>query len=251
MDETSDLLTIEQAARFLNVSETSLRRWTNDGRLACIRIGRKNIRRFRREDLLAFLRVQPAMPDSTHNHRNGGSTVIGGIPVAHGTHYCSLYSSDAGRAKLAIDFLADGLQQNCACYLISTPTGSRDVLNALHQHRPHFQKDIDAGRLVISEYAESGSLQIKKLEASFKTSLSKGATAIRLVGNISDGHMALTNSFDHVLQYERDYTQHLAKRFPLVTLCQYDTRRHSGTDIMNVMKCHHDGFSYPPERLLF
>ena len=58
-DDSEPLLDIEQAARFLNVSETSLRRWTNDGRLACLRVGRRRERRFRRADLLAFLEREP------------------------------------------------------------------------------------------------------------------------------------------------------------------------------------------------
>ena len=49
MSDTEALLNIEQAAHFLNVSETSLRRWTNDGRLACLRVGRRRERRFRKE----------------------------------------------------------------------------------------------------------------------------------------------------------------------------------------------------------
>jgi excisionase family DNA binding protein len=60
MSHEEDLLDIKQAARFLQVSETSLRRWTNAGRLACHRVGRKRERRFRRADLLAFMEYQPA-----------------------------------------------------------------------------------------------------------------------------------------------------------------------------------------------
>ena len=60
MSDSEPLLDIEQAARFLNVSETSLRRWTNDGRLACLRVGRRRERRFRRSDLLAFMENEPA-----------------------------------------------------------------------------------------------------------------------------------------------------------------------------------------------
>jgi len=48
MSEPHEYLNIEQAARLLNVSETSLRRWTNSGRLACLRVGRRRERRFRR-----------------------------------------------------------------------------------------------------------------------------------------------------------------------------------------------------------
>jgi excisionase family DNA binding protein len=60
MSETDELLDIEQAAKFLNVSETSLRRGTNAGRLACLRVGRRRERRFRRADLLAFMEDEPA-----------------------------------------------------------------------------------------------------------------------------------------------------------------------------------------------
>lgn len=49
-----ELLDISEAAQFLNVSETSLRRWTNDGLLPCLRIGRRRERRFRRADLSGF-----------------------------------------------------------------------------------------------------------------------------------------------------------------------------------------------------
>jgi len=60
LSDQEDLLDIKQAARFLLVSETSLRRWTNAGQLACLRVGRKRERRFRRADLLAFMEDQPA-----------------------------------------------------------------------------------------------------------------------------------------------------------------------------------------------
>jgi len=60
MSDPDNLLDISQAARFLQVSETSLRRWTNAGQLACLRVGLKRERRFRRADLLAFMEDQPA-----------------------------------------------------------------------------------------------------------------------------------------------------------------------------------------------
>jgi excisionase family DNA binding protein len=55
MDDDGRLLTIEEAARFLNVSKTSLRRWTNSGHLPCHRVGVRGERRFAVGDLTAFL----------------------------------------------------------------------------------------------------------------------------------------------------------------------------------------------------
>jgi excisionase family DNA binding protein len=55
MSELKTLLTLEEAARHLAVSKTTLRRWTNDGTLACHRIGPREERRFEPEALKAFL----------------------------------------------------------------------------------------------------------------------------------------------------------------------------------------------------
>ena len=65
MSDSEDLLDVKRAAAFLGVSETSLRRWTNSGQLACLRVGGKRERRFRRADLLAFVETQPATAASS------------------------------------------------------------------------------------------------------------------------------------------------------------------------------------------
>jgi excisionase family DNA binding protein len=42
MTKLKALLTLDEAATYLAVSKTTLRRWTNDGRLACHRVGPRN-----------------------------------------------------------------------------------------------------------------------------------------------------------------------------------------------------------------
>lgn len=54
-NENAPLLTIAEAATFLNVSKATIRRWTNDGRLQCLRIGARDERRFHKRELVAFL----------------------------------------------------------------------------------------------------------------------------------------------------------------------------------------------------
>src|SRR2546427_3142011 len=49
------LLTIDEAAQYLNVSKTSLRRWTKLGTLPCVRVGARHERRFLQQDLERFL----------------------------------------------------------------------------------------------------------------------------------------------------------------------------------------------------
>lgn len=55
MPTQKKFLTITEAADYLKVSKTSLRRWTNNGRLACYRVGHRNERRFLLDDLVAFM----------------------------------------------------------------------------------------------------------------------------------------------------------------------------------------------------
>ncbi len=61
--QMNGLLSIDEAARYLSVSKSSLRRWTRLGTLACMRVGARRERRFRREDLDRFL--DPNTPRTT------------------------------------------------------------------------------------------------------------------------------------------------------------------------------------------
>src|SRR5437867_2454997 len=69
----ADLLEIREAAEFLRVSETSLHRWTNAGRLPVLPIGGRRERRLRRGDLRACLGAAGAA-----SRGGGGGGRVGG-----------------------------------------------------------------------------------------------------------------------------------------------------------------------------
>lgn len=89
-------LTITEAADYLKVSKTSLRRWTNNGRLACYRVGHRNERRFLLDDLVAFIGESI---ETGVRHDVGPVTVSGSSRpvdrVRHETrrHICTFYRS--------------------------------------------------------------------------------------------------------------------------------------------------------------
>src|SRR5258706_1332017 len=85
----AELLDIREAAALLRVSETSLRRWTNAGRLPCLRVGGRRERRFRRGDLLAFL---------------SGEAATGPSPSR--SHFCGLYTNELSRGREAAAFFS-------------------------------------------------------------------------------------------------------------------------------------------------
>ncbi len=229
--DQDDLLDIKQAAQFLNVSVTSLRRWTNAGRLACVRVGRKRERRFRRRDLVAFLEEQPAR-----------------APAA--SHLCGLYGSDENRVTLAVAFLLDGFQPGSVSYLAATPAVRNEVVAHLERRRPSLPADIAAGRLVLTQYPASGGAQDAHdhWEATFAAGMRAGARALRAVGDVSGG---LGSRLPHpeLVAFERLYDE-VARRWRVASLCLYDVRDTSGFEVLDVLTGHHDRFRPPAERMV-
>ena len=223
-----DLLDIKQAAQFLKVSETSLRRWTNAGRLACLRVGHKRERRFRRADLLAFVEQQPAGD---------------GPSAAHHSHVCGLYASHLSRVNLAVAFLADGLQPGSVSYLAAAPEARTEILAHLERRRPSLNADVDAGRLVLSEYAASPLAQLDYWETTLAGATRAGAHSLRVVGDVSGG-LGTRLAPHELVEYELGYDR-LQQRFRVETLCLYDVRRSSGLGVLDVLQCHKDVFRYP------
>jgi excisionase family DNA binding protein len=251
MSDPDELLDIQQAAQFLNVSETSLRRWTNAGLLPCLRIGGRRERRFRRADLLGFMQKQSAGGEAASGRPAGSSsrdTLVSGVSVSLGTHLCGLYTSDAGRATQASAFLADGLRPRSVCYLVALPDARNAVLASLEEGRPSLRRDLDAGRLVLSEYAESAGAQWDYWESRMDAATRQGAESLRVVGDLRG--LGQRVSREELIEYEAGYEERVARRFPVVTLCQYDVRWFSNLDVLNALKGHRDTFRYPAERLL-
>jgi len=249
MSGADELLNIEQAAEFLNVSETSLRRWTNAGRLACLRVGRRRERRFRRSDLLAFMEHQPAegharVPESG----SPAHMVIDGVAYALGAHLCGLFSGEAGRTRQAIGFLEDGLRPGTVCFYMSSPALRRDVLTHLEKSRPSLQGDIAAGRLVLSEYISSPAGQLEDWDKRMSAAMSAGAHSFRVVGDLRG--FGPSGADEGLSEYEAGYEELIAKRYPVVTLCQYDVRHFSGVTILNTLRLHRDTFRYAADRFL-
>jgi excisionase family DNA binding protein len=256
VSDPEELLNIQQAAQFLQVSETSLRRWTNSGRLACLRVGGKRERRFRRADLVAFLEHQPvsrehqAPTQGPHrsDSRDRTQAVIAGIPVRHGTHLCAVYGNNAGRSRLAVAFLADGLRPGNVCYLLASPEPRSQILGQLETGRGSLQPELDSGQLVLPNYHHTPQEQCDYWERALGAATSAGAVSLRVAGDMAaclDAGMSL----EEVAEYESRYDRTVAARFPVVTLCMYDVRRFENLAVVGALKSHTDMYRYPAERL--
>jgi transcriptional repressor of dcmA and dcmR len=189
---------IHEAARFLRVSEVSVRRYTNSGALSCLRVGGRRQRRFRRTDLEAFLgatvpsmqeqtvsqqaeppRAAPPPASATRSATHGyGNILLEGMEIKYGSHLCQLYGSDRGRTQMATPFIADGLAGGDACFLIASEPSRSRLLTALKRARVDLDEDIDAGRLRLLEGAKSGDAMLELLDqATWSGSLTAGSQA--------------------------------------------------------------------------
>ncbi len=103
------LLNIKEAAAFLNVSEMTIRRWTNSGRLKCFRVGGKKERRFRIGDLQEMLRSD--MDEIPLGY--------GGLLVPKSAHLSHFYAGEGESLNLGIPYVKEGLDRGELVLIVS------------------------------------------------------------------------------------------------------------------------------------
>jgi excisionase family DNA binding protein len=231
------LLNTQEAARYLRVSTASIRRWSDAGLLPVTRIGGRHERRFREVDLIAYLGAgeSPASRQST-------AVNVGGVSLPLHTHLATFYNTDSGRLRLSVPFFAEGIRAGQPCFL----GAGGDVLDAYLEALRAEGVDVDAairlGRFVPVDGPGTtlkGALDF--WEQQFWPALAGGQTVIRVVGEMSSERKVFSSDAE-MMNYEVAYNM-LAKRFPMVTLCQYDVREFDGETIFLAIRSHPDLFS--------
>jgi len=149
------LLDIKDAAGFLNVSEMSIRRWTNSGKLNCYRVGGKRERRFRRSDLEEFLH-----DSQNHSLKPLG---IGDHKVPDGSHMTHFYSGSEDALRVSIPYLLEGIEREEALLVVMPPDRSRDLLDDMKQQGHPVGDWLKGGRLSVSAGMDSPEEMIRYL----------------------------------------------------------------------------------------
>ncbi|HEY3326701.1 MAG TPA: MEDS domain-containing protein [Novimethylophilus sp.] len=250
--EAEELLNIKQAAKILNTSEISLRRWSDSGKLPCLRIGVKRERRFRLSDLYAYLEQGTVAGSSVKVEHATGRVAhikLEGIAIDYGSHLCAFYETDPGRLKMSLPFLLDGLQAGDRCFMVAADAAQTHILGELRSVRPAIDMDMNEGRLVVMDGMSSGAEMYAFLEKSFLDASKHGIHRLRVLGDMA-WFLHKGMGIDELNEFEARYNTGLGHRFPVVSLCQYDTREFSGTAILGALKCHDDTFRYPLTRFL-
>jgi len=235
------LLTTRETSTFLRVSEASVRRWADAGILPASRVGRRRARRFREADLLQFMQSGRSGP--TPGPGAARAIVIQGVAVALGSHLVSFYSSDAGRLRVAVPFLRDGLAAGQACLMFVTADLRELYLKALSSERVGVDAAMSTGLLTfMSTRQESVAGWIADFERHVETALRGHPGPVRFLGETVTA-VASLGSVKELLTLEEELAP-VVRRLPVVMLCPYDVRTFDGFTIVEALKLHFDTYSY-------
>jgi excisionase family DNA binding protein len=235
------LLNTEEAARFLRVSEASIRRWSDAGRLHSRRIGGRRERRFLEADLLAYLgnaEPSPANPPIP----GWAEVLVGGLPIALHSHLATFYKTDAGRLRLTVPFLADGIRTGQPCFVAAGTDVVDAYVTALRAEGVDIDSAMKRGTFVAVPGGPGTTVQgaLDFWEQQFWPARAGGQAVIRVVGEMSS-ERKLFSSAAEMMNYEVAFGM-LSSRFPTVTLCQYDVREFDGETIFDAIRVHPDLF---------
>jgi transcriptional repressor of dcmA and dcmR len=203
-----NLLTIKEAAVFLHVSEMSLRRWTNSGKLKCYRVGGKNERRFTRQDLESVLRT-------SKRHVPLG---ISGTAVEDCSHIAHFYKDTDECVAEGIKYLGCGLSRGESILIVSTDNRLAQILSGLNDLGFPVDK-LKSDKLIITDNGRANFDEQLEFLTSTMADLPV-SNGFRLLGDMA---WAIEKgwSLNEISRLEANATQLLIGKNKLI-LCQYD-----------------------------
>jgi excisionase family DNA binding protein len=245
----SEWLSTREVADVLRVSEASVRRWSDDGTLPVRRVGKRRERRFKRGDVEKF--GEAARPARQPAPQTSPAVALGGEQVGVGTHLAAVYSSEAGRLRLTVPFLTDGLKLGQPCFLMA----AGEVLGAYLEAFEHSLgvEGLDAARAngnlrIAPAPGATVRAAIDYWEDGLWSAVQAGARVVRVVGEMASEREVFVSEAE-MLAYEAGLGQTI-RRFPCVVVCQYDARVFSGEALLTALRAHPDLYRLPLGRFL-
>jgi len=144
-------------------------------------------------------------------------------------HYPTFYSTDEGRARMALPFLRDGLRLGQPCFLAASGPVAERYKAAL---------PAGAGLTIVDGPGQSVEEALAFWERTMWNAIESGASVIRVVGEMACEREHFSSEAE-MMRYELAYNS-IARRFPVVSLCQYDVREFRGEIVFEAFKAHPD-----------
>lgn len=122
-------------------------------------------------------------------------------------------------------------------------------MNQLRDVRPDIDQDIQESHLILMDGMSDNAELYNFFEHAFLDASKHGIQRLRVLGDMA-WTIQKGMGINELSNFEAQYNQNLAHRFPVVSLCQYDARLFSSTAILSALKCHDDTFQYPLNHFL-
>lgn len=253
--ETTGLLTIDEAARYLGLSKTTLRRWTRLGTLPCVRIGARRERRFRRGDLDRVLAPDLAADASAMlpaSRQSDPLAAIGEAAERGVPRHVSLHFHDRDELwRLFRPYVLEHVRRGQPFLYVHEEQSRADVLARLRAEGfdpDRLSADGLLRLLVPSEaYLRSGSFaperMIDFMEAAILDRRAAGHETMLISGEMT-WCLSGAPGVEGMIDYESRLNELLA-RYPRVTIvCHYDMHRLSGAIMLGAL-CSHPHVQLP------
>ena len=217
------LLDIKDAAAFLNVSEMTIRRWTNSGKLKCYRVGGKRERRFHKSNLEELL----------HDSQNHSLKPLGfrGQKAPDGSHMTHFYSGNNDALSVSVPYLVEGAKRGEALLVVMPPERSRELLENLDGQNHPVATWRKNGRLTMTAGMDSPEKVIRYLRE-FATRAPKFRLLGDMIWTVRKGwDLAALISLERASNFMPPMGNGLL-------LCQYSLEDFSGQHIMMASELH-------------
>lgn len=240
MQENRRFLTISEAAEFLHVSEVSLRRWTNSGKLRCFRVGGRSERRFLVDDLIAFM---PTMDVQAEPLQAVEKEAINEIDAAD-RHISLFFRDQEEKWQMLRPYLVDHLKAGAPAIYLQHRTSSELLMQQLHSEGLPLDKLIARGLLRVLPPSQTYLLpgkfdaqwMLDFLEMTIQAALEAGHKRILMTGELTSIQGA--PGVEEMAHYEAMLNP-LVDKYPAVTIvCQYDLKLFSGDVILDALMTH-------------
>lgn len=217
----SQLLTIKEAAKYLNVSEMSLRRWTNSGKLKCLRVGKKNERRFQEEDLIAYLSGNSQAP-------------LKSLDLPDDSHIAHFYKTENEGMVISLNAIKEGLD-NGEVVAVIVPPKKGVLLREQLNNQGILVEILEAQQiLTISPGCKTPEEQIDFVDQLIKRAQS--FNGFRLLGDmIWTREKKWGSEMVHTLE---KLTNQQRKNIPAKYICQYKVDEFSRDETFLAMQTH-------------
>ncbi|GAC1347796.1 MAG: hypothetical protein NVSMB27_14010 [Ktedonobacteraceae bacterium] len=243
MSEKQRFLTIAEAAEFLHVSEISLRRWTNSGKLRCFRVGGRNERRFLMDDLLAFMPSTGSQPALSKRRAAETQAILDS--ESQQWHICLFFLNPDEQWQLLRPYILEYLHANLPVLYIQDGGPPYRLLELLGTEGLPFEDLIARGLLRIlppaQTYLLGGSFDIQRMlsfvEAAILESLEARYKRILITGEMTWSLEVGLNA-EQLKTYEM-LLNSIVEKYPAATLiCQYDLKRFDGPGVLDALLTH-------------